>query len=359
VAKAVKLAISAAVVLPLLLMVLLLGAVTGAPNATATIDFGTSQPSEAALADIPENYLRIYQRAGAEKGLDWAYLAAIGKIESDHGRSSAEGVRPPFTNFHGCCAGPMQFCVIDGCPEVGSKRLTVAQAQAGTWQTMGVDGDKDGQKNPWDPEDAIPAAANYLAESGAPSDWRGALLKYNQSTTYVANVIAQANAYRGALLNVKGPSNVADGAMRQAVIGNQSIIFARDSAEHERSIRDGQIDGRIVAVLDWIGKSHQVVVSSMRFGRSGASNHPPGRAIDIAFIDGQPCNGSRENACGRLAVQLAQIKGPLHSSELIYCFDPDGPDNLGTAGDAFADPPGDAGLPDSHHCDHIHFGYDQ
>jgi hypothetical protein len=40
----------------------------------------------------------------------------------------------------------------------------------------------------------------------------------------------------------------------------------------------------------------------------------------------------------------------MHSSELIYCFDPDGPDNLGTADDAFADP--------VDHCDHIHFGYD-
>jgi hypothetical protein len=37
------------------------------------------------------------------------------------------------------------------------------------------------------------------------------------------------------------------------------------------------------------------------------------------------------------------MPAPLHPSELIYCFDLDGP------GPAFA-------LPD--HCDHVHAGYD-
>lgn len=341
----------ALLVVPLLLILMLIGGVGGAGQANATTELGVSTPSDVALSDIPENYLRMYQAAAADKGIDWAYLAGIGKIESNHGRSKAVGVLPPKTNFHGCCAGPMQFCVVDGCPDVGSQSLTVAQAQAGTWKAYGVDGNNDDQKNPWDPADAIPAAASYLVASGAPADYRKALLAYNRSSTYVANVIAQADAYRAAAAIQDGPKRVADPAARQRVVDNPNISFgdAVETPKHEASILDGSVDGRIVAVLDWLGKSHTIVISSMRIDRAG-TNHGPGRAMDIAVVDGEPCNGSRANACGRLALSLARIQGPLHSSELIYCFDPDGPDNLGSADDSFADP--------LNHCNHIHFGYD-
>jgi hypothetical protein len=50
-------------------------------------------------------------------------------------------------------------------------------------------------------------------------------------------------------------------------------------------------------------------------------------------------------ACGRLAITLGALTGPLDPTELIYCFDPDGP--LDPNGFAAAD-----------HCDHIHFGFD-
>jgi hypothetical protein len=103
------------------------------------------------FAGIPPDYLIIYQQAGERYHLDWAMLAAIGRVETDHGQSGAVGVRPPSTNFHGCCAGPMQFCVIDGCPAQGPTSLTVDEAQAGTWKGYGVDGNHDGVKDPWDP----------------------------------------------------------------------------------------------------------------------------------------------------------------------------------------------------------------
>jgi hypothetical protein len=65
--------------------------------------------SDAALADIPPGYLgRYVTAAGTCPALTWQVLAAIGKIESDHGRSSAPGVRDGI-NRAGCCAGPMQF----------------------------------------------------------------------------------------------------------------------------------------------------------------------------------------------------------------------------------------------------------
>ncbi len=55
--------------------------------------FGSSQPTAAALDDIPADYLALYRQAALTcPGLDWTVLAAIGKIETDHGRSTLPGV---------------------------------------------------------------------------------------------------------------------------------------------------------------------------------------------------------------------------------------------------------------------------
>ncbi|HTE64606.1 MAG TPA: hypothetical protein VK631_29890, partial [Solirubrobacteraceae bacterium] len=82
-------------------------------------------PSANADHGIPAKYLTLYQRAGREYGVPWHVLAGIGSIETDHGRSSAPGVRAG-VNSYGCCAGPMQFNTRDGPPS--------------TWNRYGVDG---------------------------------------------------------------------------------------------------------------------------------------------------------------------------------------------------------------------------
>jgi hypothetical protein len=52
-----------------------------------------NQPSQNALADIPPDYLAHYRAAaGVCPGLDWTILAAIGKIETNHGRSTLPGM---------------------------------------------------------------------------------------------------------------------------------------------------------------------------------------------------------------------------------------------------------------------------
>jgi len=73
------------------------------------------QPSALARAEIPPAYLRLYTEAGARYGIDPWILAAIGWIETQHGRSTAPGVRYG-VNAYGCCAGPMQFNVRNGPP---------------------------------------------------------------------------------------------------------------------------------------------------------------------------------------------------------------------------------------------------
>lgn len=132
-----------------------------------------------AKADIPRAYLVTYQRAAKScPGLSWAVLAGIGKVETNHGRSSAPGVRSGVNAF-GCCAGPMQFNIRNGPPS--------------TWDAYGRGG------NVYDSADAIPAAMRLLCANGARGgrDLRGAIYAYNHSSAYVADVSAWAKRYRG------------------------------------------------------------------------------------------------------------------------------------------------------------------
>src|SRR4051812_6712262 len=191
-------ALLAALGVPLALVAVIatmVGGLAGELDSAPSVD--GFAPSQAALADVPPLYLQTYQAAGAAYGVGWEYLAAIGEVETDHGRSTAPSVRRG-TNAFGCCAGPMQMCVIDGCAGGGPRALGVREALAGTWKTVGVDGNGDGEKNPWDPQDAIPGAARLLNDAGAPGDYRRAIFAYNQASWYVEEVIALAERYRGA-----------------------------------------------------------------------------------------------------------------------------------------------------------------
>jgi membrane-bound lytic murein transglycosylase B len=144
---------------------------------------GPPSPSRAAVANVPAGYLRLYRQAGAHYRIPWSVLAAIGKVESDHGRSRLPGVRSGLNRYrdrHGrlrsCCAGPMQFNLTDGPPS--------------TWARYG-------RGNVYDPADAIPAAARKLAANGARRDLDRALYAYNHSRAYVARVKAIARRYAG------------------------------------------------------------------------------------------------------------------------------------------------------------------
>jgi hypothetical protein len=139
-------------------------------------------PSAAARADIPTRYLALYrQAAGRCPGLSWSMLAAIGKVESDHGRSPLPGVRSGW-NTAGA-AGPMQFGI--GVGRAGN-----------AWARYGADFNHDGRTSVYDPGDAIPAAARYLCAAGGPRRLDRALYAYNHSWSYVAKVKAIAARYR-------------------------------------------------------------------------------------------------------------------------------------------------------------------
>jgi membrane-bound lytic murein transglycosylase B len=139
-------------------------------------------PSVAARADIPASYLRLYQQAARRcPGLSWAVLAAIGKVETDHGRSRLPGVRSGWNRAG--AAGPMQFGI--GVGRAGN-----------AWARYGADFDDDGRASVYDAGDAIPAAARYLCDHGAPRRLDRAIYAYNHSWSYVAKVNTIAARYR-------------------------------------------------------------------------------------------------------------------------------------------------------------------
>jgi peptidoglycan DL-endopeptidase CwlO len=114
------------------------------PESASTTRSGWSKDAE---HDIPLEYLRLYEAAVASQCPKYpaALLAAIGKVESDHGRSTLPGVHSA-ANSKGA-AGPMQ--------------IGIGGAASRTWYQYAVDGNNDGKKDVYDPADAIFTAARY------------------------------------------------------------------------------------------------------------------------------------------------------------------------------------------------------
>jgi cell wall-associated NlpC family hydrolase len=164
--------------------------IAGAASAAISALFGGSggsRPSATALADIPADYLALY-RAASEvcPGLDWSILAAIGKIETDHGRSTLPGVHSG-ENAHGA-GGPMQFLS-------GSFHAVLARHHI-----------PPGGATPpsrYNPHDAIHAASYYLCDNGVSrGDLHAAIFAYNHADSYVTQVLDQATHYADAAATV-------------------------------------------------------------------------------------------------------------------------------------------------------------
>ncbi len=152
----------------LIALVLSIGLIFGAsPNC------GGSSTVGGLSSKVPSRLVPIYEAAASRYGLGGqgpAILAAINEVETDFG-----------TNMGPSSAGAIGWM----------------QFEPSTWAIWGVDADHDGRKDPYDPWDAIFAAARYLRASGAPGDWGAAILAYNHAGWYVAEVLAEAKRFQG------------------------------------------------------------------------------------------------------------------------------------------------------------------
>jgi Transglycosylase SLT domain/Peptidase family M23 len=119
---------------------------------------------------IPPFLLPIYQAAGIQYSVPWQVLAAINEIETDYGR-----------NLSVSSAGALGWM----------------QFMPSSWATYGVDANGDGVKDPYNPVDAIFAAARYLKAAGADTDLPRAIFAYNHADWYVQSVLLRARVIGG------------------------------------------------------------------------------------------------------------------------------------------------------------------
>ena len=102
--------------------------------------------------------------------MPWQVLAAINEIETDYGRNLSVSTAG--------AVGWMQFL-------------------PSTWKRYGVDANGDGYADPYNPVDAIFAAARYLHAAGASKNISQAIFAYNHATWYVQSVLLRAKLIGG------------------------------------------------------------------------------------------------------------------------------------------------------------------
>jgi hypothetical protein len=277
-------------------------------------------PAEDWKKQIPADYLAAFEAAAGRYELGkrgvWT-LAAIARLESNFGRGmSKKQLRTE---------GPLGLDPME-------------------WNKYAVDGDQDGRLRHADIADSAATLARMMWSRGGIDP---GVFTHNQAVWYVDAVAHEADRLGGKCVatteewTVVLPGDVASQINWQNLTLSNSLEL--------RDIQAGLLDQRVTGLLALMTKDHQITISALRSDHSemtasgNVSNHFYGRAMDIASVDGVSCTDTSTTApCAQLGYALSQLPPPLHPTELIYCFDLDGP------GPAFA-------LPD--HCDHIHAGY--
>jgi hypothetical protein len=174
--------------------------------------------STASASGIPAVALAAYQRAqtvinAADPSchLPWELVAAIGRVESDHGRAGGnrltnQGVATP--GIYGLALDGTHGTTLIRDTDAGQydndtrydRAVGPMQFIPSTWSIVGVDADNDGQRNPQDIYDASLASAVYLCSGSddlsTETGDRSAVFRYNHSRQYVDLVLAIMHAYQ-------------------------------------------------------------------------------------------------------------------------------------------------------------------
>ncbi|MGH8972798.1 MAG: transglycosylase SLT domain-containing protein [Acidimicrobiia bacterium] len=209
----------------------------------------------------------LYNQAGERFAVPASLLAAVGRVECDHGRDRCAVAGPAGA------LGPMQFLP--------------TTFDAWSWAS--------GSPTPsiLDPRDAVFAAAAKLAGDGAATDPAGALFAYNPSRAYVATAVAWALSY--------GWSPPDDAVLEAAVLDHPGIALRAGAAD---DVRAGLVDQRVLAVVLVVATHHRLsAVGPFATGHSyyvagtdTPSNHAFGRAVDLPVVDGVAVSASNEAA---------------------------------------------------------------
>jgi hypothetical protein len=304
---------------------------------------------------VPPFLLPIFQAAGAQYKIHWQILAAINEVETGFGRNLRESSAGAI--------GWMQFL-------------------PSTWHRYGVDADGDGTRDPWDPVDAIFAAARYLHAAGAESSLPRAIWAYNHAGWYVDQVIDRARVFAGlpddlvALLTRQGFTDTASIKDKlgkpsyldpdaKLTMPGQALLLDDHGLRHEvlhddqielygcgrQDIIDNRIDDRVLAVLEYLRLyEFDPTVTALECGHSfltasgNVSEHSSGDAVDIGAVNGTSILGHQGpgSLTDDVVQRLLQLQGLMEPHQIITLMTYPGADNT-------------LALPD--HANHVHIGF--
>ncbi|MCK6208478.1 NlpC/P60 family protein [Bacillus infantis] len=232
----------------IILAVVLIVASSGEESKPEGGGFWGGDISEIGLNEIPAIFIPIYMAAQEKYGVPWNLLAAHHRVET---RFST--IQPMISPVG--ATGHMQFMPCTwvgwGHPSCGGLgRGNISQSELtnpsviAKYGGYGVDGDGDGKADPNDLEDAIFAAAKYLAANGAAEGRiREAVFAYNHADWYVEEVLGFADSYvKGyvAIGGTEGLSGVEVVDVGRKWIGNSVYVFG--GGRNQSDISRGRFD---------------------------------------------------------------------------------------------------------------------
>jgi membrane-bound lytic murein transglycosylase B len=203
--------------------------------------------------DVPEAALRAYRRAervmataDPDCDISWTLLAAIGRVETNHGRFGgaqlgSDGIsRPeirgpqldgagPFAAIHDSDNGTLDR------DKVWDRAVGQMQFLPETWRSVERDGDGDGTKNPDDIDDAALGSAVYLCGAGGSlansAGMARAAFRYNHSDYYVSLVLSMQAGFETGVFALPSPPPPAEEKTTKAKPTRSKDAKARTAAK--------------------------------------------------------------------------------------------------------------------------------
>ena len=205
--------------------------------------------SDLGVNEIPAQFIPVYKAAEQKYGVPWNLLAAHHRVETRF--SSINPMLSPVG-----AEGHLQFmpCTWVGwghpsCGGLGKGNISNSQkmdlAVIRKYGGYGVDANGDGKADPFDIEDAIFSAANYLAANGAAEgNFRDAVYAYNHADWYVEEVLGFADQYVDGYVAINTGTEGSTGTEVIDVgykwIGNSVYIFG--GGRNQSDIARGRFD---------------------------------------------------------------------------------------------------------------------
>ncbi|MEX0705410.1 MAG: lytic transglycosylase domain-containing protein, partial [Nitriliruptoraceae bacterium] len=234
--------------------------------------------------EIPGPMVSAYLDAADTWNVDWALLAAIGKLECDHGRRREPGCWPPGTISPDGSRGPMQLDGTTWHTTTGRNELDISGPPALDGHGYATDGNHDGIADPWNPYDAVHSAARYLTDLGARSDPHTAARRYTAGPDNPDPTAGQAYADRAMQLVGEYRNRAGFGGPGTGLDLPAGTISPGCTLPDPTGT-GGCVTPRTAQLVATLRTTHGPLPITCWAARPGnpTSDHPRGRACDITY----------------------------------------------------------------------------